>query len=106
MLGIWAAKAGARLALNEISPLRRECLGALFPEATVTGYDGELIDELLSPNIAPSVVLMNPPYSHGLERGHDGSTGARHLRSSWTRRLPGGRREEERRGGKGGARSG
>ena len=91
MLGIWAAKAGARLALNEISPLRRECLGALFPEAAVTGYDGELIDELLSPNIAPSVVLMNPPYSHGIERGHDGRTGARHLRSAWKRLLPGGR---------------
>jgi hypothetical protein len=33
MLAFWAAKAGARLALNEISPLRRECLGALFPDA-------------------------------------------------------------------------
>ncbi len=41
MLAIWAAKAGARLALNEISPLRRECLGAMFPGAPVTGHDGE-----------------------------------------------------------------
>jgi hypothetical protein len=91
MLSIWAAKTGARLALNEISPLRRDCLGAMFPDAIVTGYDGELIDELLSPNVAPSVVLMNPPYSHGIERGHDGRTGARHLRSAWKRLLPGGR---------------
>ena len=91
MLAIWAAKAGARLALNEISPLRRECLAAIFPGAPVTGHDGELIDELLEPGVAPSVVLMNPPYSHGIERGHDGRTGARHLRSAWKRLLPGGR---------------
>jgi len=57
MLGVWAAKAAARLALNEISPLRRECLGAVFPNATVTGFDGELIDELLTPDVGPSVVL-------------------------------------------------
>lgn len=91
MLGVWAAKAGGRLALNEISPLRRECLSLLFPDAAVTGCDGELIDELLAPDVGPSVVLMNPPYSHGIERGHDGRTGARHLRSAWKRLLPGGR---------------
>jgi hypothetical protein len=91
MLGVWAAKAGGRLALNEISPLRRECLSLLFPDVAVTGCDGELIDELLAPDVGPSVVLMNPPYSHGIERGHDGRTGARHLRSAWKRLLPGGR---------------
>src|SRR3546814_10336564 len=73
MLAIWAAKADARLALNEISPLRRDCLNALFPAARVTGHNAELIDELLDPAIIPSVVLMNPPYSHGIERGHDRS---------------------------------
>jgi hypothetical protein len=41
----------------------------LFPAARVTGHDAELIDELLDPAISPSVVLMNPPYSHGIERG-------------------------------------
>jgi hypothetical protein len=41
--------------------------------------------------VGPSVVLMNPPYSHGIERGHDGRTGDRHLRSAWKRLLPGGR---------------
>ncbi|KHS42590.1 strawberry notch-like NTP hydrolase domain-containing protein [Novosphingobium subterraneum] len=91
MLAVWAAKPGTRLALNEISPLRRDCLSALFPAARVTGHDAELIDELLDPAIVPSVVLMNPPYSHGIERGHDGRTGARHLRSAWNRLAPGGR---------------
>ncbi|OAH41442.1 methylase [Sphingobium yanoikuyae] len=91
MLAVWAAKAGTRLALNEISPLRRDCLTEVFPAARVTGHDAELIDELLDPAVVPSAVLMNPPYSHGLERGHDGRTGARHLRSAWSRLAPGGR---------------
>ena len=91
MLAVWAAKASSRLALNEISPLRRDCLSALFPAARVTGYDAELIDELLDPAITPSVVLMNPPYSHGIERGHDSRTGSRHLRSAWNRLASGGR---------------
>lgn len=91
MLAVWAAKASARLALNEISPLRRDSLNALFPTARVTGHDAELIDELLDPAIIPSVVLMNPPYSHGVERGHDCRTGSRHLRSAWNRLASGGR---------------
>nr|WP_235957429.1 bifunctional class I SAM-dependent methyltransferase/DEAD/DEAH box helicase [Sphingopyxis microcysteis] len=91
MLAVWAAKAGLRLALNEISPLRRDCLTALFPAARVTGHDAELIDELLDAAISPSVVLMNPPYSHGIERGHDNRTGSRHLRSAWNRLASGGR---------------
>jgi hypothetical protein len=91
MLAVWADKAGARLVLNEISALRRHCLESVFPAARVTNHDGELIDELLDPALRPSVVLMNPPYSHGLERGHDGRTGARHLRSAWNRLAHGGR---------------
>lgn len=85
MLAVWADKAEARLALNEISPLRRECLAALFPQAVLSGHDGELLDELLDPALAPTVVLINPPYSHGIERGHDGKTGARHLRAAFRR---------------------
>ncbi|MCH2221123.1 MAG: class I SAM-dependent methyltransferase, partial [Dechloromonas sp.] len=91
MLAVWAAKAGSHLALNEISPLRRDCLTALFPAARVSGHDAELIDELLDPAIIPSVVLMNPPYSHSIERGHDSRTGSRHLRSAWNRLASGGR---------------
>lgn len=57
----------------------------------MTGHDAELIDELLDAAVVPSAVLMNPPYSHGVERGHDGRTGARHLRSAWNRLASGGR---------------
>ena len=91
MLALWAAKRGARLVLNEISPLRRHYLETLFPDARVTAHDGELIDELLSPLLRPDAVLMNPPYSHGIERGHDSRTGGRHLRSAWKRLASGGR---------------
>ncbi len=91
MLAIWADRAGASLALNEISPLRREYLAAQFPAAQISGHDGELIDELLDSAVLPSIVLMNPPYSHGIERGHDSRTGARHLRSAWNRLASGGR---------------
>ena len=91
MLAHWAAKADARLILNEISPLRRDCLACLFPQATVSGHDGELIDELLDPRQVPTAVLVNPPFSRGIERGHDGHTGGRHLRSAWKRLAPGGR---------------
>ena len=91
MLAVWADKAGARLALNEISALRRDCLSHLFPGASITGHDAELIDDLLGAAPRPAVVLMNPPYSWGAERGHDGRTGARHLRSAWNRLAPGGR---------------
>ncbi len=91
MLAVWASKASSRLVLNEISPLRRDCLNAVFPTARVTGHDAELIDELLVPAVTPSTVLMNPPYSHGVERGHDSRTGSRHLRSAWNRLTSGGR---------------
>jgi len=91
MLAVWAAKAGSRLVLNEISGLRRDCLGHLFPDAAVTAHDGELIHELLDPACRPSVILMNPPYSWSAERGRDGKTAMRHLRSAWSRLAPGGR---------------
>ncbi len=91
MLALWADKSGARLALNEISALRRDCLGHLFRAASVTGHDAELINDLLGAVPHPAVVLMNPPYSWGAERGHDGRTGARHLRSAWNRLASGGR---------------
>lgn len=91
MLAIWVEKAGARLALNEISALRRDCLGRVFPAANITGHDAELIDDLLGAAPRPAVVLMNPPYSWGAERGYDGRTAARHLRSAWNRLAPGGR---------------
>jgi len=91
MLAYWAQQSGAKLALNEIHVLRRDALHTLFPDVRVSMHDGELIDELLDPAILPDTVLINPPYSVGLERGEDGRTGARHLRSALARLAIGGR---------------
>ncbi len=91
MLAFWAKQCGSKLALNEIHVLRRDALHALFPDVWVSMHDGELIDELLDPAILPDTVLINPPYSVGLERGEDGRTGARHLRSALARLAVGGR---------------
>ncbi len=91
MLAFWAKQSGSKLALNEIHVLRRDALHALFPDVRISMHDGELIEELLDPAILPDTVLINPPYSVGLERGEDGRTGARHLRSALARLAVGGR---------------
>jgi hypothetical protein len=91
MLAFWARQCGSGLALNEIHVLRRDALHVLFPDVAVSMHDGELIDELLNPSILPDTVLINPPFSVGLERGQDGRTGARHLRSALSRLSLGGR---------------
>ncbi|MCP5400769.1 MAG: strawberry notch family protein [Novosphingobium sp.] len=82
LLALWPHKADAKLVLNELSSERAAALACLFPEATVTRHDGELIDQMLDPGITPDVVLMNPPFSSSAERGYDGNSGARHLRSA------------------------
>jgi hypothetical protein len=64
---------------------------AAVPRGVISSHDGELIDELLDPAIVPTALLINPPYSVGLERGNDGLTGARHLRSALNRLAAGGR---------------
>lgn len=91
MLAFWARQSSSKLALNEIHILRRDALHALFPDLPVSMHDGELIDELLNPAIVPDTVLINPPFSVGLERGQDGRTGTRHLRSALARLSLGGR---------------
>ena len=49
--------------------------------ATITAHDGELIADL-NRGPVPSVVLMNPPFARSQERGKDGETAQRHLRSA------------------------
>jgi hypothetical protein len=68
MLAFWARQCGSKLALNEIHVLRRDALHALFPDVRVSMHDGELIDVVLDTAICPDTVLINPPYSVGLER--------------------------------------
>ena len=91
LLACSAARAGCRLVLNEIDPGRRRCLAAAYPDAEISGHDGELIHDLLDPAVRPTVVLMNPPFARGIGRGEDRHAGARHLLGAMARLAPGGR---------------
>lgn len=57
-----------------------------------TRRDAELIDSLLSSDIRPTAVLINPPFSRSIGRGIDSIAGLRHLRAALLRLTPGGRR--------------
>lgn len=80
-LALWGSLQNASLVLNEIDPARRNSLSYIFPAAPISGHDGELITDLHRGPL-PSVVLMNPPFARSQERGTDGDTAQRHLRSA------------------------
>jgi predicted RNA methylase len=86
-----AARAGARLWLNEIDVGRRSSLAEAFPGASLSAHDGELIDDLLPPTCRPSLVLMNPPFGRSEGRGSDRYAAARHLGAALDRLACGGR---------------
>ncbi|HEY7810926.1 MAG TPA: strawberry notch family protein [Allosphingosinicella sp.] len=86
-----AARAGARLSLNELDPDRRASLSDAFSGAQVTGHDAELIDDLLAAGVRPDLVLMNPPFARSDGRGEDSHAAARQMGSALARLAPGGR---------------
>ncbi|WP_294131739.1 strawberry notch family protein [Sphingobium sp.] len=90
MLAVHAATAGARLLLNERDDQRAALLGLALSH-DVTTHDAEFIHDKLPPGLAPSVVLINPPFSRSEGRGRDRHAGARHLRSALLRLAQGGR---------------
>ena len=91
MLAWCAARSGARLILNEMDGGRRCNLAAAFPGASLSGHDGELIDDRLGADARPNLVLMNPPFSRSVGRGVDRHAGARHLAAALARLSPEGR---------------
>ena len=91
LLAAFARRAGARLVLNEIDPMRACMLEAAFPDVPVTRHDAELIDDLLAPGIRPTAILINPPFSRSLGRHADPLAAYRHLRAALLRLAPGGR---------------
>lgn len=86
-----AARAGARLQLNELDALRRASLASAFPAAAISGHDAELIDDLLAARPRPTVIVMNPPFARAAGRGVDRHAAARHLSAALARLAPGGR---------------
>ncbi|MAC59977.1 MAG: methylase [Novosphingobium sp.] len=90
MLAVHAARAGARLLLNERDPGRAALLGRAL-DREVTTHDAEFIHDKLPSGASPDVVLINPPFSRSEGRGADRHAGARHLRSALLRLGHGGR---------------
>jgi len=91
MLAWPGARAGARLVLNEVDDDRRSSLAEAFPSAALSGDDAELIDDLLPPDIRPTLVVMNPPFARSAGRGVDRYAAARHLSAALSRLSPVGR---------------
>ncbi len=92
MLAIHGHLAGARLLLNELGGTRADLLGQLFPDVPVHRLDAASIDDRLPGGIAPTVVLMNPPFSAlaNVDRVMKGAA-LQHLASALARLQPGGR---------------
>ena len=92
LLAILAELAGGSLVLNELAETRAGLLDLLFPDITVTRFDAAQIDDHLGAGVAPSVVLMNPPFSamaHVDRRMADAAL--RHISSALARLADGGR---------------
>ncbi len=82
----------ASLALNELGGTRADLLASLFPAASVTRFDAAHIDDHLDPQLRPSVVLMNPPFSVGVHvEGRVADAAYRHIASALARLAEGGR---------------
>jgi hypothetical protein len=91
LLACWAARTGCRMILNEVDEDRVASLEEAFPDVRLSDHDAELIDDLLAPDLRPSLVLMNPPFARSDGRGDDRYAGARHLLAGLARLSPGGR---------------
>ena len=92
LLAVLAEIAGASLVLNELAEARAALLDRLFPDVRVTRFDAAQIDDHLDNAIAPSVVLMNPPFSAAanVDRRMAGAA-LRHVASALARLREGGR---------------
>ena len=93
-LAAWPKAIGAETHVNEISTRRAQMLEAAgFGKPTA--HDGELINTLLDPSVKPTVVLMNPPFSSGALKSHQGKNrnqyGFNHVDQALQRLAPGGR---------------
>ena len=92
LLAILAELAGGSLVLNELAEARAALLDHLFPGTAVTRFDAAQIDDHLDAGIAPTVVLMNPPFSAiaNVDR-RMADAALRHVTSALARLCEGGR---------------
>ncbi|MBN9567028.1 MAG: strawberry notch family protein [Alphaproteobacteria bacterium] len=92
LLAVLAETTRATLMLNELAETRASLLSSLFPAIPVTRFDAAQIDDHLDPTAAPSVVLMNPPFSVMANvSGRVADAAYRHVASALARLADGGR---------------
>jgi predicted RNA methylase len=92
LLAMQAELAGAGLALNEVADTRLALLRHLFDGTSVTAHDAAQIHDRLDPDLLPSCIMMNPPFSAAL--GVDtrvADTAFRHIASALARLADDGR---------------
>lgn len=92
LLAIFAELAGGALVLKELAEARAALLDQLFAKIKVTRFDAAQIDDHLDAGVAPSVVLMNPPFSAlaNVDR-RMADAALRHITSALARLCDGGR---------------
>ncbi|HBO2075812.1 TPA: strawberry notch family protein [Pseudomonas aeruginosa] len=92
LLAILAEISGGKLLLNELAGARADLLAALFPAVAVSRFDAAQIDDHLPPTAAPTVVIMNPPFSAMANVSRSMADAAyRHVASALARLADGGR---------------
>ncbi|HOV05020.1 MAG TPA: strawberry notch family protein, partial [Kaistiaceae bacterium] len=92
LLAILAEISAGKLLLNELADARADLLAALFPDVVVSRFDAAQIDDHLPPDAAPTVVIMNPPFSAMANvSGRMADAAYRHVASALARLADGGR---------------
>lgn len=92
LMAIFAELAGAPIVLNELAAARADLLARVFPQSSVMRFDAAQIDDHLDYGIAPTVVLMNPPFSTMVNvSGRMADAAYRHVASALARLVDGGR---------------
>ncbi|MCU0567195.1 MAG: strawberry notch family protein [Oculatellaceae cyanobacterium Prado106] len=92
ILAQFAANQGSPLILNEWSDRRLTLLRKLFPGQPLHSFNAEQIHDYLPQESAPTVVLMNPPFSASpnIQKRYPTAT-VKHIRSAFLRLVSGGR---------------
>ncbi|MCA1457043.1 strawberry notch family protein [Bradyrhizobium sp. BRP22] len=92
LLAIFAELADAPIVVNELAATRADLLAHVFPGRSVTRFDAAQIDDHLDRTVAPTVVLMNPPFSAMANvSGRMADAAYRHVASALARLADGGR---------------
>lgn len=90
-IAVFAKKDGAKVYVNELDKRRLEIIKNL-PFDGFFNEDAEQINNIHGDKIAPTVIVMNPPFSSSAERNiHNTKIGAKHIEEALKMLAPNGR---------------